>query len=157
MIQYLQRLKAKKGFTLVELIVVIAIIAILAAILIPLLGGYMEEARRQADATEAKSHATLITASLNELIALGSDGGTDTALSATEGTSWDFVQNDTKVLGANAAGTPVTVAQVDPVPSGKTYTGYVWKDTDPVTGAPRFSVTIKYGRATVGSDGVVFG
>ena len=34
MIKKLQKLKAKKGFTLVELIVVIAIIGVLAAILI---------------------------------------------------------------------------------------------------------------------------
>jgi len=47
--------KRSKGFTLTEMIVVIAIIAILAAILIPSVTKYINDARRNADYTEATS------------------------------------------------------------------------------------------------------
>lgn len=44
MLNKIRKLRAKKGFTLVELIVVIAIIAILTAVLVPLIGNYAQQA-----------------------------------------------------------------------------------------------------------------
>ena len=60
MLKKLQSLKAKKGFTLVELIVVIAIIAVLAAILVPTMMGYVTSSRvTSCDSTAASLKDTV--------------------------------------------------------------------------------------------------
>mgnify|MGYP004659327779 FL=1 len=50
----LKKLKDKKGFTLVELIVVLVILAILAALLVPALTGYIDRANEEKVIAEAR-------------------------------------------------------------------------------------------------------
>ncbi|MCD8343279.1 MAG: prepilin-type N-terminal cleavage/methylation domain-containing protein, partial [Oscillospiraceae bacterium] len=47
--KFKERMAAREGFTLVELIVVIAILAILAAVAVPTYSGYIERANEAAD------------------------------------------------------------------------------------------------------------
>ena len=47
MLENIRKLKDRKGFTLVELIVVLVILAILAALLVPALTGYIDKAKEQ--------------------------------------------------------------------------------------------------------------
>lgn len=54
MLSKIRALKEKKGFTLVELIVVLVILAILAALLIPALTGYIDKARKQSIVAETR-------------------------------------------------------------------------------------------------------
>jgi type IV pilus assembly protein PilA len=56
----------KKGFTLIELIVVIAILGILAAVLIPKFSGFQDKARSTQVLVEAKQFATAADAYLIE-------------------------------------------------------------------------------------------
>lgn len=71
MIKFVQKLKNKKGFTLVELIVVIAIIAILTAVLIPVIGNYTAQAAQ----TAADQGAAEVKSSLSAVLADGVTAG----------------------------------------------------------------------------------
>ncbi len=56
--------KMKKGFTLIEMLVVILIIVILITIAVPAIAGYREEARETADLGDAKTLYTAVEATL---------------------------------------------------------------------------------------------
>ena len=70
----------KKGFTLVELIVVLVILAILAALLIPALTGYIDRAKKKSVIAETRQAVMAAQTLLYEEYAKVTDGTTITTL-----------------------------------------------------------------------------
>lgn len=67
MFEKIRNLKSKKGFTLVELIVVLVILAILAALLVPALTGYIDKAKEQSITAECRMTVMAAQTKIDEL------------------------------------------------------------------------------------------
>lgn len=85
----------KKGFTLIELIVVIAIIGVLAAILVPTMLGYVRKSKLSSANSTASSVYKAINSALTELDEEGIDVGADLYLKYNASTNtWSAGSND---------------------------------------------------------------
>lgn len=86
-----KKLKDKKGFTLVELIVVLVILAILAALLIPALTGYIDKANKEKVIVEARM---AVMAAQTEASSLYGKAGAGNDLSAMKAADLDVAATE---------------------------------------------------------------
>lgn len=94
MLEKIRKLKDRKGFTLVELIVVLVILAILAALLVPALTGYIDKANDEKVVATTRSIVMAAQTEVSEAYGKASGGalvGTTAAV--------DIMKSGTKVDG----------------------------------------------------------
>lgn len=86
MFEKIRKMKNKKGFTLVELIVALVILAILAALLIPALTGYIDKANKEKVVAECRSVAMAAQTTASEYYGLnkGLDNATNQGTAITQ-------------------------------------------------------------------------
>jgi prepilin-type N-terminal cleavage/methylation domain-containing protein len=155
----LRAMKAKKGFTLVELIVVIAIIAILAAILIPLLGNYISDSQRSANAASAKNYAGQIEVKIQEAMNIGGGIDPDIVIDKTDaadanasidGFATGFLASDGTQIAADSY--PITLKDIFGTDQGNINV-VIEKIQDKVTGKDRYAVDVLYLQDGTAADG----
>ena len=109
----------KKGFTLIELIVVIAIIGVLAAILVPAMLGYVKKSKITTANTTAKSIYNAFNSSLTDL------DSQDVPIKKLDG-QWKNIDGSTFAAKEgtkfSGSGATATVSDVKPALMGKVYT-----------------------------------
>lgn len=91
----LKKFNNKKGFTLMEMLIVVAIIVVLVAIAIPVFTGQIEKANQATDAANVRAAYAEAVVS-----ALENDGnGTATTDSVMKSDKWDKLGDDNKEIG----------------------------------------------------------
>lgn len=107
MFEKIRKMKNKKGFTLVELIVVLVILAILAALLVPALTGYIDKANKQkiiAETRQAVMAAQTIASEQYAVYQVPKEGTKfsmtkDTLVSKSDGSDKEIYSAAIKTLG----------------------------------------------------------
>ena len=119
----------RKGFTIVELVIVIAVIAILAAVLIPTFGNIIEKAQTSAAIQEARTIYTNYVANVEY-----ADGETalETVLVKTE--DGKYVQVTDSELATELADAPAADGACTPYIDYDSTVKYVGSTHNPATG-----------------------
>lgn len=149
-----KKLKDKKGFTLVELIVVLVILAILAALLIPALTGYIDKANKEKVVAETRMVVMAAQTEASSLYGKAGAGNdlskaTSDALNGAAKEAISLAELSNKSVGAYASlkanGEVDAVYYIDAtymgVYTGKQYT--VYKKSDIKTGDAEASLLAK--------------
>ena len=131
MISKIQKaLKNKKGFTLVEVIVVLVIIAILAALLIPALTGYIDKANEEAAIAECRSAVMAAQTLLSEKYAASAAGATIVFAATADANNPTILFSEVTTLAelneANIIGVTVSTPDSSTLTGGGTVTGLVY-------------------------------
>ncbi|MCB6366268.1 prepilin-type N-terminal cleavage/methylation domain-containing protein [Intestinibacillus massiliensis] len=113
MAKLLQRIHNRKGFTLVEVIVVLVILAILAALLVPKLTGWIDQAKVKSVTGEAHLVLSAAQAAASEKYA-----SSNTASSVSKSEITPYLNGD-----VNDDGIPASITISDGKVSSFTYTG----------------------------------
>lgn len=128
MMNKIRKLREKKGFTLVELIVVIAIIAILTAVLVPLINNWTQQAAYTTLNDGAQTVSNSVNESISKIVAggapLGSTVKAITGVKASEGENQLVIKvgdktstaaGTTGVVAAGGSGTPIGTTTEDKI------------------------------------------
>ena len=94
-----------KGFTLIELAVVLAIISVLAAVLTPIVVGYLDQARLARAQADVRTIADAIKMYRNDT---GVYPFFDTSMAANSGNTADIAGNKAMVASASASGSDIS-------------------------------------------------